>query len=79
MNKKLPSECCGALDGIDAGIGIPTHTEIIAMNVEEQIMELREKQAYWKGVVQGVIASAVFFSGLIALVYYMVQIAQVLK
>lgn len=44
------------------------------MNIEENIMELREKQAYWRGVVQGVIGSAVFFVGLTTVVYYMVQI-----
>lgn len=36
------------------------------MNLEEQVMEVREKQAYWKGVVAGVIGSGVFFSGLVA-------------
>lgn len=49
------------------------------MNLEEQVMEVREKQAYWKGVVAGVIGSGVFFSGLVALVYYMVQIVQAVK
>ena len=49
------------------------------MNLEEKVMELRERQAYWKGVVAGVIGSACFFSGLIALVYYMVQIVQAVR
>ena len=46
------------------------------MTTEEQIMEIREKQAFWSGVVRGVIGSAVFFAGLVTLVYYMVQIVQ---
>ncbi len=49
------------------------------MNVEEQVMELREKQAFWSGVVRGVIGSAVFFAGLVTLVYYMVQIVEAVK
>lgn len=49
------------------------------MNTQEQIMELREKQAFWSGVVRGVIGSAVFFAGLVTLVYYMVQIVQIVK
>lgn len=31
------------------------------MTIEEQVMEVREKQAFWQGVVRGVIGSAVFF------------------
>lgn len=46
------------------------------MAIEEQIMELREKQAFWSGVVRGVIGSAVFFAGLVTLIYYIVQIVQ---
>lgn len=49
------------------------------MNMEEEIMFLREKQVFWKGVVAGVIGSAAFFSGLVALIYYMIQIVQVIK
>ena len=30
------------------------------MTIEEQVMEVREKQAFWQGVVRGVIGSAVF-------------------
>ncbi len=52
---------------------------IITMNMEEEIMFLKERQAFWKGVVAGVIASAAFFSGLVALIYYMVQIVQAIK
>ena len=39
------------------------------MNLKEQVMDVRETQAYWKGVVAGVIGSAVFFSALITLIY----------
>ena len=46
------------------------------MTVEEQIMEVREKQAFWQGVIRGVIGSAVFFAGLVTLIYYMVQIVE---
>ncbi len=49
------------------------------MTTEEQIMELREKQAFWSGVVRGVIGSAVFFAGLVTLIYYMVQIVDAVK
>lgn len=49
------------------------------MTIEEQIMEIKEKQAYWKGFVSDIVGSAVFFSGLVALVYYMVQIVQAVK
>ena len=49
------------------------------MTTEEQIMDLREKQAFWSGVVRGVIGSAVFFAGLVTLVYYMVQIVDAVK
>ena len=52
---------------------------IISMNMEEEIMFLREKQVFWKGVVAGVIGSAAFFSGLVALIYYMIQIVQAIK
>ncbi len=31
------------------------------MNGEEILMEVRETQAFWKGVVRGVIGCAVFF------------------
>lgn len=44
------------------------------MTIEEQVMEVREKQAFWQGVVRGVIGSAVFFAGLVTLIYYIVQI-----
>lgn len=37
-------------------------------------MELREKQAFWSGVVRGVIGSAAFFAGLVTPIYYVVQI-----
>lgn len=46
------------------------------MNLKEQVMDVRETQAYWKGVVAGVIGSAVFFSALITLIYYMVQLSR---
>ena len=42
-------------------------------------MDLREKQAFWAGVVRGVIGSAVFFAGLVTLIYYMVQIVDALR
>mgnify|MGYP000046662103 FL=1 len=49
------------------------------MNMEEEIMFLKEKQAFWKGVVAGILGSAAFFSGLVALIYYMIQIVQAIK
>lgn len=49
------------------------------MTLEEEIMDLREKQAFWPGVVRGVIGSAIFFSGLVALVYYIVEIVTAVK
>ena len=41
--------------------------------------ETRLKQEFWRGVVRGVIGSAVAFSGLMGLVYYMLQIVMALK
>ena len=49
------------------------------MRYEDEIMELREKQAFWSGVVRGVIGSAVFFAGLVTVIYYVVQITEALK
>lgn len=49
------------------------------MTIEEQVMEVREKQAFWQDVVRGVIGSAVFFAGLVTLIYYIVQIVDALK
>lgn len=49
------------------------------MTIEEQVMEVRERQAFWQGVVRGVIGSAVFFAGLVILIYYIVQIVDALK
>lgn len=49
------------------------------MSTEEQIMELREKQAFWSGVIRGVVGSAVFFAGLVTLIYCIVQIVDALK
>ena len=49
------------------------------MSTDEAVMEIREKQAFWSGVVRGVIGSAVFFAGLVTLVYYMVQIVDAIK
>ena len=49
------------------------------MTIEEQVMEVSEKQAFWQGVVRGVIGSAVFFVGLVTLIYYIVQIVDALK
>lgn len=42
-------------------------------------MEFRERQAFWSGVVRGVIGSAVFFAGLVTLIYYVVQIVNAVK
>lgn len=46
------------------------------MSTDEAVMEIREKQAFWSGVVRGVIGSAVFFVGLVTLIYYVVQIVE---
>ena len=53
--------------------------KVVYMTLEEEIMDLREKQAFWSGVVRGVIGSAIFFSGLVALVYYIVEIVTAVK
>lgn len=47
------------------------------MSTEEMIMEVRETQAFWKGVVRGVIGSTVFFAGLVAVIYYIVSMLTV--
>ena len=49
------------------------------MSTDEAVMERREKQAFWSGVVRGVIGSAVFFVGLVTLIYYVVQIVEAVK
>ena len=49
------------------------------MTTDEQIMELREKQDFWLGVVQVVIGSAGFFAGLVSLIYYIVQLVMAVK
>ena len=49
------------------------------MTVEENVMELREMQAFWTGVVRGFIGSSVLFAGLVTLIYYVVQIVNVMK
>ncbi len=47
------------------------------MTTEEMIMELRETQAFWKGVVRGVIGCAIFFAGLVTVIYYLVSLLTV--
>ncbi len=49
------------------------------MKYEDAIMESREKQAFWSGVVRGAIGAAAFLAGLVTVVYYVVQITVVLK
>lgn len=49
------------------------------MNTEEALMEIREKQAFWSGVVRGVIGATACFAGLVALIYYIVQIVVAVK
>lgn len=44
------------------------------MNSEEILMEVRETQAFWKGVRRGVIGCAVFFAGLVTVIYYIVSL-----
>nr|DAX79074.1 MAG TPA: hypothetical protein [Caudoviricetes sp.] len=44
------------------------------MNSEEMLMEVRETQAFWKGVIRGVIGCAVFFAGLVTVIYYIVSL-----
>lgn len=44
------------------------------MNSEEILMEVRETQAFWKGVIRGVIGCAVFFAGLVTVIYYIVSL-----
>ena len=49
------------------------------MNVEDAVMELREKHAFWSGVVRGVIGAVVFMAGALTSVYYLLQIVESLK
>lgn len=49
------------------------------MTTDEQIMELREKQAFWSGVVQVVIGSAAFFAGLVSLIYHSVRLVMAVQ
>lgn len=44
------------------------------MNSEKMLMELKETQVFWKGVIRGVIGCAVFFVGLITVIYYVVSL-----
>lgn len=47
--------------------------------IEKKVMELEKKQAFWSGVVRGVIGSAVFFAGLVTVIYYIVGIVVTVK
>ena len=49
------------------------------MSTDDAVMELREKQAFFFFLVRGVIGSAVFFVGLVTLIYYVVQIVEAVK
>lgn len=49
------------------------------MKTKDAVMKLREKQAFWSGVVRGAIGATAFFAGLITIVYYIVQITVALK
>lgn len=40
---------------------------------------MSKQRAFWSGVIRGVIGSAVFFAGLVTLIYYMIEIVQVLN
>lgn len=48
-------------------------------DLEKKVMELEKKQAFWSGVVRGVIGSAVFFAGLVTVIYYIVGIVVTVK
>jgi len=49
------------------------------MGTKKNVMKLSKQQAFWSGVIRGVIGSAVFFAGLVTLIYYMIEIVQVLN
>lgn len=44
------------------------------MEIEEMLMKIRETQSFWKGAAWGIIGSAVFFAGLITVIYYVVYL-----
>lgn len=51
----------------------------MSKSLADRVAVVEMKIAFWKGVVAGVVATAAFLSGLVALIYYMVQIVQVVK
>lgn len=66
-------------EAIRAASFFPLRQKGFYMSTDEAVMEIREKQAFWSGVVRGVIGSAVFFVGLVTLIYYVVQIVEAVK
>lgn len=52
---------------------------IPSLDLEARMRDQELKQAFWSGVIRGVIGAAAFFAGLVTLVYYMVQLFLVLK
>lgn len=53
--------------------------QIVKQRKSRLNLSWKERQAFWKGVVAGILGSAAFFSGLVALIYYMIQIVQAIK
>ncbi len=49
------------------------------LKLEQEIMEMKEKQAFWSGVVRGVVGTSVFFTGLVTVIYYVIQIVLLVK
>ena len=57
----------------------PDMKSIPSLDLEARMRDQELKQAFWSGVIRGVIGAAAFFAGLVTLVYYMVQLFLVLK
>ncbi len=53
--------------------------QIVKQRKSRLNLSWKERQAFWKGVVAGILGSAAFFSGLVVLIYYMIQIVQAIK
>lgn len=49
------------------------------MKIEKEIIEMKERQAFWSGVLRGVIGTAAFFVGLVTVIYYVMQIVLMVK
>lgn len=49
------------------------------MKLQDEVMLLRERQAFWSGVVRGVIGTLVGIASLTSMIYYVIEIYKSVK